>query len=99
MPFLIQDNLTQGLRTGGAKEDVYNMLQIIKTYESDYPMLREVGIFGYFPETNNLGDTKLQQVVTVDYTTRRLNAINFGGITFDDIYGAASVNLSGSDWR
>jgi hypothetical protein len=97
VPFLAQDNITQGLRSDGAKQDVDNMLQIVRAHP--LPGMKEVDFFGFFPETDSLGNLKVQQVILVDYTRKRLDAINFGGLPFTDIYGAANDNLSTPSWH
>ena len=58
VPFLIQDNILRSLRRDGARQDVFNMLKILKANQRNLPNLRRVAMLGFFPGTNKVGNLR-----------------------------------------
>lgn len=81
----VNDNLTDGLRKDGAEQDVIDILAIVKSSQHGFPGMNLVGVFGEFPLQNKLGRVKEGRVVTLDYSVKRLNQIDYANVSTSDI--------------
>lgn len=83
----INDNLTQGMVHTGAKDDIFNVIQIIKASKVPVTQLQMTG--GY-PLTDPYGNSVNQTVIQVDYSGATIAKINTDNIAeMEDILTVA----------
>jgi hypothetical protein len=84
--FKIAENLTKGLTKDGARMDT---MSILKYAQQTYPNLAAVNVDASAGMTDQYGNTKDEQVVTLVYTRATLNKINWGGLNSNDMWNIA----------
>lgn len=82
----IRDNITKSMIDGGAKLDVHGVAKVVA--ESSLP-ISSLYMEGTFPMTDGYGNFEETTVVKVVFTKETLDKINWDGLVFKNIYGAA----------
>ena len=82
----INDNLTSGLRKGGARRDVVDILKAV--HESGVPY-ESILVVGTFPLVDLLGNASETPVVRAVYDQSTVEQINWDGFQSDNVYRIA----------
>lgn len=88
--FAIDDNITEGLRTLGAKSDVEKILQSVQKCKYDYS---QIYIVGSFPLIDKFGNTEEKAVIQAKYKRSIVDKINWEGFLRDNLFDIADSKI------
>ena len=92
----INDNLTQGMFSTGARIDASNILRLIA--ESGLPY-QTVEIQGIFPLVDRLGNSEESVVTQAAYTRATLDRVNWDNFLYDNVFLIAEGSMIHPDFR
>lgn len=92
----INDNLTADLAQIGAKEDILNVLRLVRDSGVPYEMVR---MRGTIPLGDSFGNSSETTVVFVQYNKATVDKINFDNIDLDNVFKIADASEIHPEFR